>query len=79
MMSACVKWAKEEVDAFNTILGRQLSSTERGGEVWNQCMERAKVHAQMLEAVQLDFRDLVGKDMPTNEADAASPVGLGLS
>ncbi|KAI0875843.1 serine/threonine-protein phosphatase pp2a catalytic subunit [Hypoxylon argillaceum] len=64
MMSACVKWAKEEVDAFNTILARQLSSTERGGEVWNQCMEQAKTHAQVLEAVQLDFRDLVGKDVP---------------
>ncbi|KAI1491477.1 serine/threonine-protein phosphatase pp2a catalytic subunit [Biscogniauxia mediterranea] len=64
MMSACVKWAKEEVDAFNVILARQLSSTERDGPVWQQCMERAKTHARMLEEVQLDFKDLVGRDLP---------------
>ncbi|KAI1505373.1 serine/threonine-protein phosphatase pp2a catalytic subunit [Biscogniauxia marginata] len=62
MMSACVKWAKEEVDAFNVILARQLSSTERDGPVWKECMERAKTHARMLEEVQLDFKDLVGRD-----------------
>ncbi|KAI1269079.1 exocyst complex component EXO84 [Xylariaceae sp. FL1019] len=78
MMSACVKWAKEEVDAFNAILARQLSSTEKGGEVWNQCMERAKIHAQVLEEVHLDFKDLVGKDVPET-AKASSPVGLGLA
>lgn len=79
MMSACVKWAKEEVDAFNVILGRQLSSTEPGGEVWNLCMERAKLHAQVLEAVQLDFRDLVGKVAPQDSVQNAGPVGLGLT
>ncbi|KAI0159846.1 exocyst complex component EXO84 [Xylariaceae sp. FL1272] len=78
MMSACVKWAKEEVDAFNAILARQLSSTEKGGEVWNQCMERAKIHAQMLEEVQLDFKDLVCRDVPET-ATASGPVGLGLT
>lgn len=79
MTSACVKWAKEEVDAFNVILGRQLSSTEPGGEVWNQCMERAKLHAQVLEAVQLDFRDLVGKVAPQESVENSGPVGLGLT
>jgi hypothetical protein len=78
MMSACVKWAKDEVDAFNTILSRQLSSTERGGEVWIQCIERAKTHAQMLEEVQLDFKDLVGKAVP-DTTNGAGPVGLGLT
>ncbi|KAI0852966.1 serine/threonine-protein phosphatase pp2a catalytic subunit [Daldinia vernicosa] len=62
MMSACVKWAKEVVDAFNVILARQLSSTERDGVVWKQCMERAKIHAEMLSEVQLDFGDLVGRE-----------------
>ncbi|KAI1435678.1 exocyst complex component EXO84 [Xylaria sp. CBS 124048] len=79
MMSACVKWAKEQVDAFNEILGRQLSSTERGGEVWNQCMEQAKTHAQVLEEVQLDFRDLVGKNVSQAGTNGAGPVGLGLT
>ncbi|CAN8102361.1 unnamed protein product [Discula destructiva] len=78
MMSACVKWAKEEVEAFNVILARQLSSTERESEAWNKCMERAKEHAQMLSEVGLDFRNLVGQEpAPANGNDV--PVGLGLS
>ncbi|KAK0722079.1 Cullin repeat-like-containing domain protein [Lasiosphaeria miniovina] len=80
MMSACVKWAKEEVDAFNVILARQLSSAEEGGEVWTQCMNRAKEHAQMLSDVGIDFRNLVGQNVQKTAATAdASPVGLGLS
>ncbi|KAK0629684.1 Cullin repeat-like-containing domain protein [Bombardia bombarda] len=80
MMSACVKWAKEEVDAFNALLARQLSSAEEGGEVWTQCMNRAKEHAKMLSDVGLDFRNLVGQNVKTyGEAVSASPVGLGLS
>ncbi|RYP22314.1 hypothetical protein DL767_009071 [Monosporascus sp. MG133] len=78
MMSACVKWAKEEVDAFNAILARQLSSVEKGGEAWQTCMQRAKLHAKMLEEVQLDFRDLVGRDVGLKPA-ADGPVGLGLT
>lgn len=85
-MSACVKWAKEEVEAFNKILSRQLSSTEQGGPVWTQCMERAKEHASKLSDVGLDFMNLVGKEMrPTPKsssgdlASAAAPVGLGLA
>jgi exocyst complex component 8 len=78
-MSACVKWAKEEVEAFNVILARQLSSTERGGAVWTQCMERAKEHAKMLSEVGLDFTNLVGRDMDGRPIDGQGEVGLGLS
>ncbi|KAF7561762.1 hypothetical protein G7046_g2381 [Stylonectria norvegica] len=79
MMSACVKWAKEEVDAFNIILARQLSSTERGGPVWTQCMERAKEHAKKLSEVGLDFVNLVGRDLEEQASGVPlSPVGLGL-
>lgn len=79
MMSACVKWAKEEVDAFNAILARQLSSAEEGGEVWTQCMNRAQEHAKMLSEVGLDFRNLIGKDVGKDSGPAEAPVGLGLS
>lgn len=81
MMSACVKWAKEEVDAFNTILARQLSSTDEGGEVWKQCMDRAKEHSQMLSEVGLDFSSLVGRSVKTSKTGSESqgPIGLGLS
>ena len=81
MMSACVKWAKEQVDAFNATLARQLSGTEEGDEVWTQCMNRAKEHAKMLSEVGLDFRNLVGKDVKSNGAGTGgdAPVGLGLA
>ncbi|KKA27551.1 hypothetical protein TD95_002391 [Thielaviopsis punctulata] len=67
MMSACVKWAKEMVEEFNEILERQLSSTERNGEVWNQCILRAKEHAKFLCEVGLDFENLVGKNLEAKE------------
>lgn len=78
MMSACVKWAKEQVDAFNLILARQLSSVEQESQVWNECMDQAKEHAKMLAEVGLDFKNLVGKTIETSQ-DVAKPVGLGLA
>jgi len=77
MMSACVKWAKEQVDAFNLILARQLSSAETGGPVWSECMNQAKEHAQMLSEVGLDFKTLIGRDVGKT-VPGASEVGLGL-
>lgn len=85
MMSACVKWAKEEVESFNAILARQLSSTEEGGEVWTLCMDRAKEHSKMLSEVGLDFRNLVGQKVKATAPERnGAPhklalVGLGLS
>ncbi|KAH6635138.1 Cullin repeat-like-containing domain protein [Chaetomium sp. MPI-SDFR-AT-0129] len=80
MMSACVKWAKEEVDAFNAILSRQLSGEKEGGEVWKRCMDTAKDHAGMLSEVGLDFRNLVGQNVKTASETPANngPAGLGL-
>jgi hypothetical protein len=72
-----VKWAKEQVDAFNLILARQLSSAETGGPVWTECMNQAKEHAKMLSEVGLDFKTLVGRDV-TIMTPQSSPVGLGL-
>ncbi|KAI9902619.1 hypothetical protein N3K66_001971 [Trichothecium roseum] len=69
MMSACVKWAKQEVEAFNVILARQLSSTDRGGEVWTQCMDRANEHARLLSDVGLDFMNLVGRDLEVTASE----------
>lgn len=76
-MSACVKWAKEQVDAFNTILARQLSGTERGGQIWMECMDQAKEHAKMLAEVGLDFKSLIGQDVASGQS-TNGPVGLGL-
>ncbi|CAL3971371.1 unnamed protein product [Diplocarpon coronariae] len=74
VMSACVKWAKEQVDVFNIILARQLSSTERGGPLWMECMSQAKEHSKMLSEVGLDFKGLVGRD--TSELDPSGTAGL---
>jgi hypothetical protein len=81
MMSACVKWAKEEVEEFNVILARQLSGVDKdkNATVWDDCMDRAQTHAQMLAEVHLDFRDLVGKVPETPVANGSGPVGLGLA
>jgi exocyst complex component 8 len=80
MLSACVKWAKEEVEDFNVILARQLSSVEKDGEAWRECMNRAKIHAQMLTEVHLDFRDLVGKDVDEVSVNGeGKPIGLGVT
>ena len=78
MMSACVKWAKEQVDAFNTILERQLSSAEQGGTVWTECMNQAKDHAKMLSEVGLDFKALVGRNLDNTQSQGSN-MGLGLS
>lgn len=76
LMSACVKWAKEHVDAFNVLADRQLSSVEQGSEVWQECMDQALAHASMLTEVGLDFSELVGRRAVVVED---RPVGLGVS
>jgi exocyst complex component 8 len=76
MMSACVKWAKEHVDAFNIILARQLSSVEKSSPLWKQCMDQAHEHAAMLTDVGLDFKELVGRVVEQNRE--SRPIGLGV-
>ena len=78
LMSACVKWAKEQVDAFNAILARQLSGVEQGGITWNECVETAKEHGKTLSDVGLDFKSLIGQGSPDTNGQI-EPVGLGLS
>ena len=78
-MSACVKWAKEQVDAFNILLARQLSGTEEGGTVWTACMNQAKHHANMLSEVALDFQSLIGRESTVQGDTTSGPVGLGLT
>lgn len=83
MMSTCVKWAKEQVEAFNVVLARQLSSTEHGGPVWTQCLDQAKEHAKKLSDVGLDFTSLVGRGVEgpsvSMTAESQGLVGLGLA
>ncbi|KAK4494828.1 hypothetical protein PRZ48_014184 [Zasmidium cellare] len=84
--SAVVKWAKERVDEFNAALERQLSSVERGGEVWETCMQTIRDQAVVLAEVGVDFKGLVAReilDRPTANGQAAhgthQAIGLGVS
>lgn len=71
MMSACVKWAKEQLDRFNVILARQLSSVQRDSPTWNECMSRAREHAAMMDEVGIDFKELVGINLGVPDRDAS--------
>ena len=81
LMSACVKWAKEHIDQFNILLKRQLSSVDEGGNVWNECLQLAHEHADMLKDVGLDFSELVGNGIREEEGAAIieQPIGLGVA
>ncbi|KAK4988340.1 exocyst complex component exo84 [Elasticomyces elasticus] len=73
--SAVVKWAKERLDEFNDVLGRQLSEVARDGEVWEACVLEVKRHAEVLKEVGVDFRGLVGKGLGVDvDGSEALPV-----
>lgn len=78
LMSACVKWAKEHVDAFNGILARQLNGFEPDSEVWIRCLNRAKEHAMLMTEVGLDFKDLIGNTVSAPNGQVADKVSVGL-
>ena len=59
-MSSCVQWAKERLDEFNALLGRQLGSVRAGSQEWNDCLGKAIGNAVMVGEVGLDFANLVG-------------------
>ena len=80
MMSACIKWATEHLETFNALLIRQLSSVERGGKVWRDCMDVVWGHErEMLGEVGLDFREVVGRglDIKGDGTGTGSNAGSG--
>ena len=82
MMSACVTWAKERLDEFNELLGRQLGSVVPDSKTWVDCLARAKEHAAMCAEVGLEFRELVrvgkGSVVETGEGEGVSQMGNGV-
>jgi hypothetical protein len=58
-----VKWAKERVEEFNAVLERQLSSVERGSDLWKECLDVVKKQAAVLSGVGVDFRGLVARNL----------------
>ncbi|KAI9794352.1 MAG: exocyst complex component exo84 [Peltula sp. TS41687] len=69
MMSACVKWAKEQVESFNEILTRQLSILDPSSAVWQECMARVQEHATMMTEAGLDFKNLIGISREINSEE----------
>jgi len=78
LMSACVKWAKEHIDQFNILLKRQLSSIDKDGNVWNECIKIAHEHAAILRDVGLDFSELVGSGIREDDLDEVQKGEQGL-
>ena len=69
MMSSCIQWAKERLDEFNALLGRQLGSVSPGCADWNDCLAKAIENARMLGEVGLDFANLVGLGLMEERKD----------
>ncbi|KAK3721089.1 exocyst complex component exo84 [Vermiconidia calcicola] len=73
--SSVVKWGKERVDEFNGVLERQLSSVERGGGLWRECVDVVKGEVGVLSEVGVDFRGLVGRKLAALAGDLGGRDG----
>ena len=74
--SSVVKWAKERVDEFNGMLGRQLSSVDKGTELWDECVSVVNERAAVLAEVGVDFRGLVGKGLEGRQHGGLGEVAV---
>lgn len=75
MMSSCVQWAKERLDEFNALLGRQLGSVRDGSAEWDDCLRKATGNAVMVGEVGLDFAKLVGLELLKERKDGRNAEG----
>ncbi|KAF7169625.1 hypothetical protein CNMCM5623_002247 [Aspergillus felis] len=73
MTSACIKWAKHNLDGFNALLTRQLSSVQRGTTVWQKCIDIVHEHADSLTEVGVDFADFVAKGLDMHDDGGEKP------
>ena len=78
MVSASIKWAKEQLDDFNALLARQMFSVERGTSVWQECMDIVHEDAATLREVGVDFGDLVARGLESNVHDTSDGEDDGL-
>ncbi|KAK3721382.1 exocyst complex component exo84 [Vermiconidia calcicola] len=73
--SSVVKWGKERVDEFNAVIERQLSSVERGGALWRECVDVVRGEVGVLSEVGVDFRGLVGRKLAVLAGDLGGRDG----
>ncbi|KPI38418.1 Exocyst complex component exo84 [Cyphellophora attinorum] len=72
-MSAVIKWANEHLEGFSQILQRQMSSVDKEGRVWRECMDVVWEHeASQLGENGLDFRAVIGKGLEVREVKVPS-------
>ena len=63
-MSAVIKWSNTHLEMFNSVLQRQMSSVEKHGRVWKECMDVVWEHERgMLGENGLDFREVIGRGL----------------
>jgi exocyst complex component 8 len=82
MMSAVVKWAKEHVEEYNSLLERQLSGVDPSSPEYKACLEYTLEHSALLREVGLDFKDIVGPGKRFDENGSivsGNGAGLGIS
>jgi hypothetical protein len=70
--SAVVRWAKSRVDEFCERVRRQLSSVERGGEVWEACLKIVREEAEVLIEVGVDFSGVVVRGLENDASDVTA-------
>lgn len=68
MTSACIKWAKDHVDEFNSLLARQMRKWEPRGDDWRMALDRVREHERMLREVNVDMGGMIGRGL---EGEAA--------
>lgn len=82
LSSALVKWAKEEVQGFVELLGRQLEGVEASGGkekvVRKRCEEIVRGHKGMLVEVGLDLFRAVDGEEGKSMGEGLAEVGLGV-
>ena len=67
-MSAVIKWSNTHLEAYNSVLQRQMSSVERNGRVWRECMDVVWEHERAtLGENGLDFREVIGRGLEMKE------------
>lgn len=77
MTSSCIRWARQHLDGFNSLLSRQLSSVQRGTSVWQKCLTIVHEHADLLNEVGVDFTDLVARGLEEQDEHGARTVQPG--
>jgi exocyst complex component 8 len=75
-MSAVIQWSNGHLEAFNSVLQRQMSSVEKGSKVWRECMDVVWGHERgMLRDEGLDLREVIGRGLELPDTEVSHQTG----